>query len=322
MRKEGILWKSILPVLPAISNTQSNRHGGKILFLHMRPRYLPVLLIATFTVLIIYVSGESGRDSYEVSKEMIVLRKIGHEILLNAKDSHSRVLPIQKISDQEFRISFADPLSLVPDSVVTIITRIAKENHLSEYSVNIIDCQKKETVYAFAISSGNDSTNLVACLGRPLPKDCYYISLLFPAQHKKGLTALFAAGAALVVLASLFFLQKLRHKRKQAHDASSAEISTVQIGKYIFHPQQQYLELDGEKTLLTNKEARILYILAAAPNTVIERSLLQKEVWENEGVIVTRSLDMLISKLRKKIAGDPDIKIVNAHGKGYRLEIA
>ena len=93
------------------------------------------------------------------------------------------------------------------------------------------------------------------------------------------------------------------------------------LGKYFFYPEQQFLELNGEKTALTNKEARLLYILTNSPNTVVERNLLQKEVWENEGVIVTRSLDMFISKLRKKLNGDTNVKILNAHGKGYKLEI-
>jgi DNA-binding response OmpR family regulator len=95
----------------------------------------------------------------------------------------------------------------------------------------------------------------------------------------------------------------------------------VKIGNYIFNPAQQWLELDGEKTVLTVKEARLLAIFATALNTIIERDSIQKEVWENEGVIVTRSLDVFISKLRKKLAGDPAIKIVNVHGKGYRLEV-
>jgi len=70
------------------------------------------------------------------------------------------------------------------------------------------------------------------------------------------------------------------------------------------------------------KENKILLILAQSPNTVIERARLQKEIWEDEGVIVGRSLDMFISKLRKKLEIDPSIQLVNIHGKGYRLEVS
>ena len=286
----------------------------------MRLRYLPVLFIPAFTILAVYVSGEKAADSYEANKEMIVLRKIGHEILLNAGDSHSRVLPIRKISSHEFRVSFEKAVSLMPDSVVAIVDKIAKENKLLEYSVNILDCQEKETVYGFAISPLNDGENIVPCLGRELPKDCYHISLLFPARQKQGLSNWYYIAAALMIAASLFFLLRFRYKTRPA-PASGPAKDAVQLGKYFFYPEQQYLELNGEKTALTNKEARLLYILVNTPNTVVERNLLQKEVWENEGVIVTRSLDMFISKLRKKLNGDTNVKIVNAHGKGYKLEI-
>ncbi|RYG36157.1 MAG: winged helix family transcriptional regulator, partial [Chitinophagaceae bacterium] len=56
-------------------------------------------------------------------------------------------------------------------------------------------------------------------------------------------------------------------------------------------------------------------------NETISRDTLQKEVWENEGVIVTRSLDVFVSKLRKKLEADENVKIINIHGKGYRLEV-
>jgi DNA-binding response OmpR family regulator len=46
-----------------------------------------------------------------------------------------------------------------------------------------------------------------------------------------------------------------------------------------------------------------------------------QEVWINEGVITGRSLDMFISKLRKKLSADPDLRITNIHARGYRLEI-
>src|SRR5690349_7800342 len=56
----------------------------------------------------------------------------------------------------------------------------------------------------------------------------------------------------------------------------------------------------NEKTIdLTRTETRVLRIFSLSPNEAIERSRLQKEIWEDEGVIVGRSPDMFISKLRK-----------------------
>ena len=80
--------------------------------------------------------------------------------------------------------------------------------------------------------------------------------------------------------------------------------------------------INGKTIDLTKTETRVLHIFALSPNEAIERSRLQKEIWEDEGVIVGRSLDMFISKLRKKLEADPNIKIVVIRGKGYKLEIS
>lgn len=73
---------------------------------------------------------------------------------------------------------------------------------------------------------------------------------------------------------------------------------------------------------LTATESRVLRIFAMSPNMAIERNRIQKEIWEDEGVIVGRSLDMFISKLRKKLEMDEGVKIVVIRGIGYRLEVA
>jgi DNA-binding response OmpR family regulator len=79
------------------------------------------------------------------------------------------------------------------------------------------------------------------------------------------------------------------------------------------------LHYRGQKVELTGTEMRILKIFAASPNTVIERSRLQQEIWE--GVIVSRSLDMFISKLRKKLEIDSSVKIEVVRGKGYIMKV-
>jgi DNA-binding response OmpR family regulator len=47
-----------------------------------------------------------------------------------------------------------------------------------------------------------------------------------------------------------------------------------------------------------------------------------KEIWEDRGlVVISRNVDVLVSKLRKKLSFYPAIKITNVHGRGYRLTI-
>ena len=94
------------------------------------------------------------------------------------------------------------------------------------------------------------------------------------------------------------------------------------FGSVLFNAEERQLIINKTTIDLTGTETRLLLIFALPPNETIERSRLQKEIWEDEGVIVGRSLDMFISKLRKKLELEPNIKIAVIRGKGYRLEIA
>ena len=92
------------------------------------------------------------------------------------------------------------------------------------------------------------------------------------------------------------------------------------LGKFLFDVKNQRLLLGSEIISLTDKEDKVLELLHENFGELIPRDTLMQEVWINEGVITGRSLDMFISKLRKKLSVDPDLRIKNIHGKGYRLE--
>jgi DNA-binding response OmpR family regulator len=98
--------------------------------------------------------------------------------------------------------------------------------------------------------------------------------------------------------------------------------SIFTLGSVLFDAKGRKLMINGKTIDLTGTETRVLLIFALSPNETIERSRLQKEIWEDEGVIVGRSLDMFISKLRKKLELDPNIRIVVIRGKGYKLKIS
>ena len=72
----------------------------------------------------------------------------------------------------------------------------------------------------------------------------------------------------------------------------------------------------------TKEEVAIkLELLNKNFGVLISRETLMQKIWINEGVITGRSLDMFVSKLRKKLSSDPELRITNVHGKGYKLEI-
>ena len=81
----------------------------------------------------------------------------------------------------------------------------------------------------------------------------------------------------------------------------------------------QRLLLENEVISLTDKECKVLELLNRNFGELITRETLMQEIWISEGVITGRSLDMFVSKLRKKLSADPSVKIVNLHGKGYKM---
>lgn len=91
------------------------------------------------------------------------------------------------------------------------------------------------------------------------------------------------------------------------------------LGRFTFDSKKQFLQ-DGEKTIkLTTKESELLKLLCNNVNKVLERNLALKTVWSDDNYFNARSMDVYITKLRKHLKSEPNIEIINVHGKGYKL---
>lgn len=281
--------------------------------------FISLLIVLAFLLIFIYLVFQ--QESYiENPKNEIVLREIGHKLLNSSKDSTSKVLPIKRLSANEFQIRFENKFLFSPDSLSAIVQKNMKKSTFPrEYSVNVFKCSSEEVVYGFLITL-NDKETIIPCIGRSMPSDCYTITIrVNPTEAIFFNTKILVFAFLLLVLSVLLWTIFKRKKEKLIHQRES--IKNIQIGNYFFYYEQHYVKYKDVKILLTSKESKLLYIFFTSPNEIIDRNILQKEVWENEGVIVTRSLDMFISKLRKKLNKDPLISIVNTHGIGYKLEI-
>ncbi|NLJ00439.1 MAG: winged helix-turn-helix domain-containing protein, partial [Bacteroidales bacterium] len=52
---------------------------------------------------------------------------------------------------------------------------------------------------------------------------------------------------------------------------------------------------------------------------ILERNHALKQIWEEDTYFNARSMDVYITKLRKLLKPEPNIEIINIHGKGYKL---
>ena len=285
-----------------------------------RRKYLWGSLILLFICVICAAFSMTGNDKFDISRREVLLRKIGDELLLQSGDRTSRVLPVEKISENEYRIRFENDLTFQTDSLVNTTGRLlAKDPLTRDYVVNVLNCGNASVAYGFAIS-GNKKDDIVACSGRKQPKACYMINIKFkPTGMNTAKKGYILGGLSFLAFVGFIFLRPVKSRRAVPGDQNN---SMLTLGSVLFDAERRQLTINGNTVDLTGTETRILRILALSPNETIDRSRLQKEIWEDEGVIVGRSLDMFISKLRKKMEPDPDINIIVIRGKGYKLEIS
>ena len=105
-------------------------------------------------------------------------------------------------------------------------------------------------------------------------------------------------------------------RRTQREKSSQTVFS---IGEFEFDSVKQELTFNNKTTKLTTKENSLLKILADNQNELVERNYVLKEVWGDDSIFNARSMDVYITKLRKYLQNDENVKIINVHSKGFKL---
>jgi DNA-binding response OmpR family regulator len=284
-----------------------------------------VVFVGAMFLLAAFVTDRPGSGA--ISKRAnIAVRAIGHELLLRAGDSTSRVRPVIEKPNGVFLLEFENEIVFQPDTLVAIVRRVLEKTTLSRYTVTVHECHRSAIVYGFEINP--PANNIEACHGRSQPKACYNIEVAFAdftdTANPNTPIALMLGGVLSILAVVLIGRSLGNSKLIQASAPNSVQDAghpIVSIGEFIFDTNYQRLKMGEETIPLTDKECKILTLLNKNIGQLTPRDALIQEVWTDEGVITGRSLDMFISKLRKKLSGDPDLRITNVHGKGYRLEI-
>jgi len=95
----------------------------------------------------------------------------------------------------------------------------------------------------------------------------------------------------------------------------------VSFGTYVFDAQNLNLTGPAGSTNLTPREADLLALLLRHRNEVVPREQILLQLWGKSDYFLGRSLDVFVSRLRKYLAADPSLRVVNVHGVGFRLEV-
>ena len=287
----------------------------------MKPFILFGSSIMIIAILISAVAFINKENEIPANHLEVVLRDIGHQLLLSAKDSSSRVLPVKKINEHTYQISFQNDFGFISDTLINLVQRTFQKNALAkDYIVNLRNCKQNETVFAFEINS--HTGDLTPCRGRKLEVGCYVIEIDL---LKKDQFNFFWLLLLIIPLSVVGFYVKntfRRKEEKEEQESISGNNDYIQLGSFQFYTDENVLKSDHTTIPLSEKETKALKIFAENINQIVERETLMKEIWENEGVVViSRNVDVLVSKLRKKLSDDNSIKFINVHGRGYKFII-
>ncbi|MBL4657689.1 MAG: response regulator transcription factor [Flavobacteriales bacterium] len=124
-----------------------------------------------------------------------------------------------------------------------------------------------------------------------------------------------------------FSIEELSHRikailrRTKSEGERESSRNNFTIGKYKLDYMDLKLEGPKEERKLTRKEADVLKMLSMNQNKLLTREILLNVVWGNDDYFSGRSMDVFISRLRKYLADDDNVKISNIHGEGFRLEV-
>ena len=293
-----------------------------------RCKYLVFVLLVSFTP-----SGAQVSQSTDISEKRtaVAMRLIGHELLKCWGASTTRVLPIEQI-DQQYQISFEFEFAFDPRDLVNVIDRVMNESSIApDYLVEMVDGETEEVVYSYVIR--NAYPDMIPCIGRAYPVGSYQLhitildSFSFQTQSNEnnlteemaelstGNTSSNIARFLLPLLGFLGLVGFFILRRNRPPDNPNL----ISIGASTFDTKNRLLSFRDQQVELSNKEAELLALLHTAVNTPLEREVILRKVWGDEGAYIGRTLDVFISKLRKKFEADESVKIVNIRGVGYKL---
>ncbi len=113
----------------------------------------------------------------------------------------------------------------------------------------------------------------------------------------------------------------MRRHRHAADDASDAATPLELAPGIVMDLQRRTLSVHGEPVDLTRQEFDLLHQLASRRGIVFSRARLLQTVWSGDTYVTERTVDTVISRLRKKLEADPrePALILTAWGVGYKF---
>jgi DNA-binding response OmpR family regulator len=118
------------------------------------------------------------------------------------------------------------------------------------------------------------------------------------------------------------FLARLAALQRRISPAVGQELCGELLPGYLFDPVARIVKVDGEPISLTDKEYELSRLMFQNLDRPLARSRIMRDVWGREEDSLSRTLDVHISWVRRKLkigAQGEKVRLVAIHGFGYRL---
>lgn len=267
---------------------------------------------------------EQVQSRLEATRVNLALRETGDRLLDLAGDSTSTIAPIKHQKAHTWLLQLEHRFNY--DSLPRILHRaLLRQDIRSDYYVSVLRCGDAELMLGYA-ANAYESGEDVACGGRDLTTDCLNIELSFlekeipqPNPWKTRFIWL-SAFLLLIAIGNIYYLRK-RSKPLVEDFPLEENLSLLHFGQSSLDFANQKLWVKGQPKDLTFRETKLLHYLVQNANQVLDRERVLEAIWQDEGMLVGRSLDVFVSRLRKLLKEDDGIKINSVHGVGYRFEV-
>lgn len=277
---------------------------------------IPVMWM--FMSLTILSGTIKATESLPSEKINLALRRTADGLLRLAGDSTSRIPAIVQTGAGTWEVRIEQSFSY--DQLPILLQQSFDLHGIRQaYDVTVKTCDDGtiDLGYNYLDFKNNKS---VACRGREMPLGCHFIEVTFiPGKLENRLWAQNGAIVLIIFgsLAGFYFLRK----QKAPPDKPAATTSDwIEFANSKIDVNNQILLCNGDRQSLTFREAKLLMFFVLNSGKLLERDYIIQQVWADEGVLVGRSVDVFVSRLRKKLSNDPSVGLSVVHGVGYRLE--
>jgi len=266
-------------------------------------------------------AGQAPADHF-AEKVNLALRRTGHYLLAETGDKRSHIAAVRQKDADTWLLQLEHSFNY--DRLPVLLQQSLEIHGIQEnYDVAVVNCLDGALQLGYNFLDFKQN-NGAPCGGREMLLDCYNLEVHFvkatPPKSEKNVLGWIVAVTG--VLTGIFLVARNRRKIQPnaAQETEPALSNQVLFGNSRLDIGNQTLISGNSRHTLTYREAKLLHLFASHPNQLLERDFILQSVWEDEGIIVGRSVDVFVSRLRKLLRDDAGLRIVAVHGVGYRLE--